>query len=78
VVVILFGKEETMAVARITKIVASSQKSFDDAVKEGLKRANKTLRGLIGLHVLEQKCRIEDGKIAEYRVTLEITFILED
>jgi len=74
----LFGKERTMAVARVTKIVASSPKSFDDAVKEGLKRANKTLRGLTGLRVLDQKCRIEDGKIAEYRVTLEITFILED
>ena len=72
------GKEATMAVARVTKIVASSPKSFDAAVEEGLKRANKTLRGLTGLRVLEQKCRIENGKIAEYRVTLEITFILED
>ena len=67
-----------MAVARVTKIVCSSTKSFDDAVSDGLKRASKTLRGITGLHVLEQKCRVEKGKIAEYRATLEITFILEE
>lgn len=67
-----------MAVARVTKIVAASPKSWHDAVQEGLKRANKTLRGLTGLHVLEQKAHIEKGRITEYRVTLEITFILED
>ncbi|MFH1421604.1 MAG: dodecin family protein [Planctomycetota bacterium] len=67
-----------MAVARVTKIVASSTKSFEDAVKEGVKRANKTIRRLTGLHVLEQKCKIEKEKIIEYRVTLEITFIIEE
>jgi flavin-binding protein dodecin len=67
-----------MAVARVTKLTASSPRSWQDAVNEGLKRANKTLRGLTGLHIVEQKAHIEKGKISEYRVTMEITFILED
>jgi hypothetical protein len=67
-----------MAVARVTRIVASSPNSWDDAVREGLKRASKTVRGITGLHVVDHKAKIEDGKIAEYRVTLDITFILED
>jgi flavin-binding protein dodecin len=67
-----------MAVARVTKITASSPKSWQDAVQEGLKRAAKTLRGITGLHIIEEKAHVEKGKITEYRVTMEITFILED
>jgi flavin-binding protein dodecin len=67
-----------MAVARVTKITASSTKGWQDAVQEGLKRAAKTLRGITGLHVIEEKAHVEKGKITEYRVTMEITFILED
>jgi len=67
-----------MAVARVTKIIGSSPRSWQDAVNQALKRANKTLRNLTGLHVLEQKARIEKGKITEYRATVEVTFILED
>ncbi len=58
-----------MAVARVSKITAASPKSFDDAVREGLERANRTLRGITGLHVIEQKASVANGKIAEYRVT---------
>ena len=67
-----------MAVATVSKITAASSKSFDDAVKVGLQRASKTLRGITGLHVVDQKASVKDGKIAEYRVTMEVTFILED
>jgi flavin-binding protein dodecin len=67
-----------MAVATVTKITAASAKSFDDAVKEGLQRASKTLRGITGLHVVEQKASVKAGKVAEYRVTMELTFILEN
>lgn len=67
-----------MAVARVTKIIGSSSRSWQDAVNEALKRANKTLRNLTGLQLLEQKAKIENGKITEYRATLEVTFILED
>jgi dodecin len=67
----------TEAVARVTKITAASSKSFQDAVEIGLKRAARTLHGITGLEVIEQKAKVEDGKIAEYRATVEITFILD-
>ena len=67
-----------MAVARVSKITAASSKSFDTAVQEGLARASKTIRGITGLHVIEQKASVAQGKIAEYRVTMEVTFLLED
>lgn len=66
-----------MAVARVTKIVGSSPKSWQDAVTEAVERANMTLRNLTGIHLLDQKARIEKGKITEYRATIEVTFILE-
>ena len=66
-----------MAVASVSKITAASPDSFDAAVREGLQRAGKTLRGISGLHVLEMKASVAGGKIAEYRVTMEVTFILE-
>jgi dodecin len=67
-----------MAVARVTKITAASPRGWQDAVQEGLKRAAKTVRGITGLHVVEQKAHVEKGKITEYRVTMELTFILEE
>jgi flavin-binding protein dodecin len=67
-----------MAVARVTEVVASSTKSFHDAVDQGIDRAAKTLRGMTGMRVLEQKAKIEAGTITEYRVHMSITFVLDD
>lgn len=67
-----------MAVARVTEIVASSDKSFQDAVERGVERAARTLRGMTGLKVIEQKAKIIDGTITEYRVQLSITFLLDE
>jgi len=66
-----------MAVARVTRITASSPTSWQDAVQEALQRASKTLRGITGLEVVNEKAKIVEGKISEYRVTIDITFILE-
>ncbi len=66
-----------MAVARVTKITASSTTSFQDSVEEGLKRAAHTLRGITGLEVVAQKAKVENGAITEYRTTIEVTFVLE-
>lgn len=66
-----------MAVASVSKITASSSEGFEAAVREGLARANKTLRGMTGLRVLDMKAAVSNGKITEYRVTMEVTFILE-
>ena len=66
-----------MAVARVTKIIGSSPKSWQDAVNAALNRAGKTLRGVTGINVLEHKAHVEKGKITEYRATMEVTFVLE-
>lgn len=66
-----------MAVARVTKITASSTSGFQDAVSAGLDRAAATLRGITGLEIVSQKAKVDDGRITEYRVTMEVTFILE-
>ncbi|HTS91555.1 MAG TPA: dodecin family protein [Stellaceae bacterium] len=67
-----------MSVARVTQITSSSHKSFDDAVRSGLERASRTVRGITGLHVVEQKAKVVQGKVSEYRVTMDLTFVLED
>ncbi|NIP30581.1 MAG: dodecin domain-containing protein [Candidatus Dadabacteria bacterium] len=67
-----------MAVARVTEVIGSSDKSWDDAVNSALDRANKTIRGLTGLEVTKMNAHIEDGGIKEYRAHVKITFILDD
>ncbi|HGG05227.1 MAG TPA: dodecin domain-containing protein, partial [Aliiroseovarius sp.] len=63
---------------RVTEISSSSKKSFDDAVENGIERASKTLRGISGAWVKEQKVSVKDGKVHEYRVNMMVTFILDD
>ena len=67
-----------MSVAKVTEIIASSPKSFDDAIAQGLGRANKTLKNVRGAWISSQKVEIEKGKITEYRVTMRVTFVLQD
>ena len=67
-----------MSVARVTEITASSKKSFDDAIHVGLERANKTLRKVKGAWIQDHKIAIDKGKIVEYRVTMKITFVLDE
>ena len=67
-----------MAVAKITEIISSSTKSFDDAVKVGIARADKTLRNITGAWVKDQKVVVEKGKVTEYRVNLKVSFVLSD
>ncbi len=64
-------------VARVTEIIAGSQKGFEDAIKVGFARATKTLRGITGMRVVEFRVAVENSKIVEYRVRLEIIFVLE-
>jgi flavin-binding protein dodecin len=65
------------SIARVTEVISGSRKSFEDAIEVGFSRASKTLRGITGLRVKEQYARVEDGKIAEFRVTFEVIFVLE-
>ena len=66
-----------MSVAKVVEITSSSKKGFDDAVKDGIQRAGKTLRGIQGAWVKEQKIVVNKGKIVEYRVTMKVTFLLD-
>lgn len=68
----------TTSVGRVTEITASSDKSFEDAVKAGLARAHKTLRGVTGAWIKEQKVDLKDGVITNYRVNLLVTFVVDD
>lgn len=67
-----------MTVAKVTEIIASSDKGFDDAVKQGIKRASKTLNGITSAWVQDQQAVVKDGKVKEFRVNLKVTFILSD
>ena len=67
-----------MQVARVTEIIAASEKSFDDAVKAGIARACKTLKNVSGAWVKDQKVIVSENKITEYRVNLKVTFVVED
>lgn len=67
-----------MSVARVTEITSSSTKSFKDAIEAGIARAAKTLKNVEGAWVQDQKVVVENGKIAEYRVNMKVTFILTE
>jgi dodecin len=68
-----------MSVAKVTEIIASSTKSFDDAIKIGVARAHKTLKNIKSAWVQNQQIKLDnEGQITEYRVQLKITFVLED
>ncbi len=66
------------SVAKVTEIICSSSKSFDDAVENGIARASETLKGIKSAWVADQKVTVSDGKIQEYRVVLKVTFVLND
>jgi dodecin len=74
----LSSKGGTMAIAKVTEIIASSPKSFEDAIEKGVARAEKTLKNIRGAWIADQKVQVEKGKITEYRVTMRVTFVLKD
>jgi dodecin len=65
-----------MSVAKVVEIIASSDKGFDDAVAIGVERAAKTLENIKSAWIKDQKVKVTNGKITEYRVTLKISFVL--
>ena len=66
------------SVARITEISAESNQSFEDAIRTGVERANKTLRNVKGAWIKEQQIEVNGGNIAAFRVNMLVTFVLED
>lgn len=67
-----------MSVARVTEIKSGSSVSFEDAVKQGIERANETLKNVRSAWIADQEVILNDsGQIAEYRVLMKVTFILQ-
>ena len=67
-----------MTVARVTEISATSPTSFDDAVKQGIERASKTLRNVQGAWIKDNNVDVENGAVKAYRVNMQVTFLLDD
>ena len=67
-----------MSVARVTEITATSEKSFEDALDQGIARATQTLRNVKSAWIKEQRVEIEDGRVARYQVNMLVTFVLDD
>jgi len=65
-------------VARVSEVIAGSTVSFDDAIKKGLKRATKTLRNIVGVKVKEFRIHVQEDEIEEYRVNMDIIFLLDE
>lgn len=65
-----------MSVAKVTEIISSSSKSFDDAVEKGVARASRTLKDVTSAWIKDQSVVVEKGKVAEYRVIMAVTFVL--
>ena len=67
-----------MSVAKVSEISATSPKSFEDAIQQGLNRAGKTLRHIRSAWIKEQHVRCEEGKIKDYKVNMMVTFVIDD
>lgn len=63
---------------KLTEIVGTSKTSIADAIKEGVKRASKTIRNMGWFEVIETRGLIKDGEVAEFQVTIKIGFKLDD
>ncbi|MEM8875131.1 MAG: dodecin family protein [Planctomycetota bacterium] len=67
-----------MSVAKVIELSATSKKSFDNAVENGVKKAAESIRNIKGVWVKEMSADVEDGKISSYRVNIQLTFVLDD
>jgi flavin-binding protein dodecin len=67
-----------MSVAKVSEISSTSKKSFEDAIVQGITRAQKTLRNVRSAWIKEQQVRVTDGTITEYQVNMMITFVIDD
>jgi dodecin len=63
-----------MWISKVSELIGSSPVSFEEAARQVVLRANRTLRGITGIHVVEKRVKVEDGRIAEYRVRLQLSF----
>ncbi len=65
------------SVAKVIEIIASSEKSFEDAVEKGVEKASESLKNITGAWVQDQSVKVKDGKVTKYRVVLKVTFVVK-
>jgi flavin-binding protein dodecin len=65
-------------VAKVIELTSASPKSIEDAIENGIRRADSTLDQVEGAWVQDIKCVVKNGKVAEWRVNMKITFLLKD
>ena len=66
-----------MSVAKTSEITASSSKSFEDAIRQGIAKMSKTVKHIEGAWIKEQKVVVDDGEVTAFRVTMKVTFIVK-
>lgn len=66
-----------MSVAKVIEIVSNSEKSFDDAIQQGLAEAAESLRGISGLEITNWTADVENNRIVRYKVTMHLAFKVE-
>lgn len=67
-----------MSVVKVTEIMSDSQKSFEDAINDGIARASKTVHNIQSAWIKEQKVVVKNDKVAEYRVAMKVSFLVDD
>lgn len=67
-----------MPVVKVIELIASSEKSFDDAVQQAVTEASKTIRNIDSVWVKDMKVHVKDGKIRSYGVICKVSFRLEE
>jgi dodecin len=66
-----------MSVAKVTELSCTSNESFEDAIRQGIDRATKTLRGVRGAWIKEQRVNVGQDGALEFQANILVTFILE-
>ncbi|MBL8259146.1 MAG: dodecin domain-containing protein [Candidatus Competibacteraceae bacterium] len=66
-----------MSIAKVIEVIAMSEKSFDDAIKQGIARASETIGGVEGAWIKDQSIELNDGKISQYKVIMRLTFVVD-
>jgi hypothetical protein len=66
-----------MSVAKITEITSTSERSFEEAIQDGIERASATVHGITGAWISDQEVAVEDGVITMYKVRMRLTFVVD-
>ena len=71
-------KGQAMSVAKVIEISSTSEKSFEDAIAQGIARASKTVDQVRSAWIKEQRVDVENGRVKKYQVNMQVTFVLND